>query len=95
MMTVHNGVVLASGAVGVIDAMYSGDVAYGSNVPGAMQGEIHLIRDTAGSNNGGYWRLSLDSTLKFLTATYTDEDLSGGQTSFTFPPAECVMGTTN
>jgi hypothetical protein len=64
---------------------------YSREQNGAESGAVSLTKDEAGTSNYGWWRLSLNRTTLVTTVTYHDNEISGGEQSWTMTPDKCIV----
>ena len=88
-----NGNVFASAGVreGLIGASAANFYAPTQN--GALSAAVLVSLDEAPPGNGGFFRISLDRATLVTTIVYTDVDVTGGTTSWTMLPAQCIANS--
>lgn len=78
-----SGDVYANGTISHPAGDFSGSEFYSTKQVGAASGAVIIGADGIGTDNFGYWVLSVDKDLK-LEAQYKDQDVSGGSQTMTF-----------
>ena len=68
---------------------------YDSTQNGASTAAIIFTYDVDGTNNGGWWQISINRSTLAATILYTDSDVTGGSTTWTLDSSSsnCVLNS--
>ena len=97
----YTAMVFSDGSVYAYGSIYSSEMQigrsrfYDSSQSGASTAQILFTWDLSGSDNGGYWEISLNRSTLVVTILYTDSDESGGSTTWTLNSSSnnCVLNS--
>lgn len=69
----------------------SASIMYAKMQNGSDTAPVIFTYDCSGTSNGGWWEMWLNRTTLVSYVVYTDNDVTGGQSSWTMPSSECTV----
>lgn len=69
----------------------SNSLYFSSQQVGASNPGVTLTYDAAGTDNGGWWDISLNFDTLEMTVVYNDSDVSGSKQTWTMPADKCKV----
>ena len=94
-MVFSDGSVYAYGGIRGADSQIGRSTFYDSSQSGSSTAEVIFDWDLSGSDNWGYWKISVNRSTLVVTILYTDQDETGGSTTWTLNSSSnnCVLNS--
>ena len=95
-MLFSDGSVFVYGGIYTSDQLIGKSTFYDSSQSGATTAAVLLTYDLSGTDNWGYWSISVNRSTLVVTILYTDSNESGGSTTWTLSSSSatnCVLNS--